>query len=712
LIEPLETRLCLTAGEIVRNGAFEAGATVDWVKNGAWSIATGSQFHGGAYYAYFTDANGNPGDNLSGSMYQELTVPSTAVNPTLTFWTKITTLETTTTTARDFFTATIQKADGTRQVLQSLTTLSNLNAVSTSGPATSAGKYTFHSFALSPSLKGQTIRIDFTGSTNASLGTTFRVDDVGLSEPVPVTPGVSKQVVGYLPYYRQSLFSKMDLNLVTWINYFSIQATATGGLSTPNVTDANIATVVNAAHARGVGVSITVGPQSFNTLAADPAARTAFAENIKNYIVARNLDGVDIDWESPATGANQVNYGLLIDELYAKLQPLGKKITAAVNPWTKEIPVAATKLMNWVNVMCYDFDYANHSTYSASIDSMNQWMNYGVAKDKLVMGVPYYGRYGTSWSASSSTTYSGALEEYKTLNGAYPAAGVDSYVNTSGATTYFNGVTTMEKKMAFIRDNSFAGAMIWELGQDHWDASNKYDKYSLQTILSSMLRPPTWLTPASGSLFDMFNKEFVLAGGQVTFSGNAANANAGMTITVQTGATATLGAAQHWSGLSIEGTGKLDIKDKAIARDYTGASPIGGWNSSVYTGISGMIQSGRNGGAWNGSGIMTSMAAAMAGQTTVGVGEASAVLGITGSQTAMWQGKSVDSTTVLIKYTYAGDANLDGTINADDYAIIDLYSLTPGSSGFNRGDFNYDGSINADDYALIDTIAMQPTPTL
>ena len=55
---------------------------------------------------------------------------------------------------------------------------------------------------------------------------------------------------------------------------------------------------------------------------------------------------------------------MLIDALYAKLHPYGYAITSASNPYTHEIPLAATNEMDWINVMCYDFDYANVSPYT------------------------------------------------------------------------------------------------------------------------------------------------------------------------------------------------------------------------------------------------------------------------------------------------------------------------------------------------------------
>lgn len=61
----------------------------------------------------------------------------------------------------------------------------------------------------------------------------------------------------------------------------------------------------------------------------------------------------------------------------------------------------------------------------------------------------------------------------------------------------------------------------------------------------------------------------------------------------------------------------------------------------------------------------------------------------------------VANTDILVKYTYVGDANLDGTVTPADYTMIDngwLSHLT----GWSNGDFNNDGIINASDYTLID----------
>ena len=53
---------------------------------------------------------------------------------------------------------------------------------------------------------------------------------------------------------------------------------------------------------------------------------------------------------------------------------------------------------------------------------------------------------------------------------------------------------------------------------------------------------------------------------------------------------------------------------------------------------------------------------------------------------------------VLIRYTYSGDANLDGKVNALDFnALASNYGNTSGKF-WNQGDFNYDGFTNTLDF--------------
>src|SRR5439155_6059290 len=110
--------------------------------------------------------------------------------------------------------------------------------------------------------------------------------------------------------------------------------------------------------------------------------------------------------------------------------------------------------------------------------------------------------------------------------------------------------------------------------------------------------------------------------------------------------------------------GKLDMGDNKLIV-HTGSVGNTAGTNNTYSGITGLIQYGRNGGVsgnWSGTGITTSQTLATTGNlTSIGVATAQQVKGLTNpGDTGLWAGQTVTGTDVLVMYTYGGDANLDG----------------------------------------------------
>lgn len=144
--------------------------------------------------------------------------------------------------------------------------------------------------------------------------------------------------------------------------------------------------------------------------------------------------------------------------------------------------------------------------------------------------------------------------------------------------------------------------------------------------------------------------------------------------------------------LSIESGATADLADSALMIDYQGASPIGPLRMLIATGSAG--------GAWNGTGLTSSAAQAVASgaavhKTALGLGEASD-LGIN-----QYAGLSLDSTSVVVLYTYFGDANLDGQVDITDLGSLATSWQSP--SVWTSGDFNYDGFTDITDLGLLAT---------
>jgi hypothetical protein len=154
-----------TGGELITNGGFEGSAS-PWVGSGTgyFYVNPGNYPHGGTGYIYFGVNN-----SVTGQSYETVTIPSTAT-ANLTFWLNVTSSETTTTTAYDKLFVEVRNTAGT--LLSTLATYSNLNKGT-------AGVYSQKSFSLA-AYRGQTVRVQFRSTTDSSVTSTFRVDDVSL----------------------------------------------------------------------------------------------------------------------------------------------------------------------------------------------------------------------------------------------------------------------------------------------------------------------------------------------------------------------------------------------------------------------------------------------------------------------------------------------------------------------------------------------------
>lgn len=155
------------------------------------------------------------------------------------------------------------------------------------------------------------------------------------------------------------------------------------------------------------------------------------------------------------------------------------------------------------------------------------------------------------------------------------------------------------------------------------------------------------------------------------------------TFTVTDGATFTSAGALTNSGTIVIGPhGTLQIVGPLT---NTGLVDIGGGKLLLDEGgspatILSQINAGYQGGAWDGAAGVTSSLAAETPGTAIGYKNAGAIY--------------------TLMYTWIGDANLDGVVNAADLAM--MAKTNTGGAIWSTGDFNYDGIVNADDYALFE----------
>ncbi|WP_414505063.1 M20/M25/M40 family metallo-hydrolase [Streptomyces sp. NEAU-L66] len=146
-----------TGQQLLTNGGFESGTTPWTGDTGAIGAHAGQSAHSGSRFAWL----GGYGSSATDSLSQSVTVPAGCGKATLSYWLHIDTNE----TERVVYDTFKVKVGST-----TLTTLSNTDA--------SSG-YTQRTVDLSPYI-GQRITLTFTATEDASLQTSFVVDDATL----------------------------------------------------------------------------------------------------------------------------------------------------------------------------------------------------------------------------------------------------------------------------------------------------------------------------------------------------------------------------------------------------------------------------------------------------------------------------------------------------------------------------------------------------
>ncbi len=275
----------------------------------------------------------------------------------------------------------------------------------------------------------------------------------------------SKRIVGNFPWWESEDIDSIDYSKLTDISYFHIWPNSDGSLDTSSVNINDLHTIRDRAHNAGVKVTISAGgwgaSDGFPSIGQDASIRAIFISNMVNFISNNELDGMDLDWETPIDQTKIDQQDILLSELSNALHPLGKIVTVSVNGDTLELKPSAVNYVDWVNVMAYDMNWNNaeHSTFNDAVAALQRYENAGIPKEKLEMGIPFYGRDDT-WSSAM---------KYEEIISACPLLQADdNYCNGH----FFNGIDLVQQKTQYVLDNGYDGIMIWNLGQDTYDSTS------------------------------------------------------------------------------------------------------------------------------------------------------------------------------------------------------------------------------------------------
>jgi GH18 family chitinase len=284
-------------------------------------------------------------------------------------------------------------------------------------------------------------------------------------------PRSTFKVVGYY-FLRAALKDSsyadsnyLFLNKITHLNIAFINPDSGGNFNQKFAID----TLVKRAHQKNVKVLASIaggGLHEYYHQLLKKNNRQLFISNLISLVKQYNLDGIDVDLEGDDIDRNYADF---VTELSGALKPLHKLMTSAIaTAYKEELPDKALRQFDFLNVMSYDNtgpwqpdDPGDHSPYSMAVEDLDYWHNKrGIPKNKLVLGLPFYG-YGFGPKDSPVVSM-----DYKRIVSLYPNAQFsDTLALPGNMFLYFNNMEMIKRKTQLAIQKA-GGVMIWELQGD------------------------------------------------------------------------------------------------------------------------------------------------------------------------------------------------------------------------------------------------------
>ncbi len=232
------------------------------------------------------------------------------------------------------------------------------------------------------------------------------------------------------------------------------------------------------------------GQDGFSDAASTPASRYNFARQVNSLIKQYELDGIDIDWEYPGTSGagiksrpeDRENFTLLLTAIRDVIG-FNKWLSVAGTGSREYITKSAeinkiAPLIDYFNLMSYDFTAGETgqkgqkhqanlyesplSIPGYSVDIMvNNLIEAGMPSEKILLGVPFYGRLG----ATVTKSFDQLRKEFINKNGyiyKFDKEAQASYlIKDDEFAMSYDDMLSIYIKTQYVIDNCLGGIFSW-----------------------------------------------------------------------------------------------------------------------------------------------------------------------------------------------------------------------------------------------------------
>lgn len=295
---------------------------------------------------------------------------------------------------------------------------------------------------------------------------------------------------GYFPYWRST--NNINFSNYNYLYFAFAFPTSDGGLQFSNPT---AEAAFNSFNSKTQGLDskrlISIGSTGMPEMASDPTNRLKFADTLRKFCRTHNYDGIDMDWESINNATDRDNFTALMKAIKNEIDTTDLEFVITIgfgNYWLQWYENEALDCADFLQIMIYDqtgtwaqSPYGNHASMDHFKQAETYWVGRGYSRNKLVMGLPYYGYKfeDENGGLATAVTYTEIMNQFPN------AQPEDNLLIDGTGHYYFNGANLIKEKINYAKSEGFKGVFVWELAQDDPTSEKSLDAIFAGTVTAN-----------------------------------------------------------------------------------------------------------------------------------------------------------------------------------------------------------------------------------